>query len=190
MKKLIILAVVAGVIISALWYFLLFSPTQSSISKTQSQQIAITSKDATLQQQLSSLQAETKTLPSKMNLLSKLQAAIPTTPQLENILFTINKDATANSVTVTSISPQQPALPPPTSGSVKVTPLPYIKTAISVSGSYHNILHFMHSIATSPRILKIYAVNLVSATKGSTVTINAQLSVKAYVNTHISTGAP
>lgn len=202
MKKRIILVSAIGLVMTLLWFFLLFSPTQSSLSQIQTQQNAVVQKNAQLRTQLFQLRQEAKNKQSKKALLAKMQQAIPTRSHLSQILFSLDSIAKKSGVTLVSVSPTPPTKPAPTSslpsspGVSSLPPgssLPTIKITLSVSGNYYKVSDFMNRINSLPRILVISGINLVAGKQIATdvsPSLTAQFSVQAFVNNpSLGTGA-
>ncbi len=202
MKKRIIILSAIGVVMTLIWFFLLFSPTQSSLDKIKAQQSAAVQQHSQLQAQLFQLRQEAKIQQSKRSLLTKMKQAIPTQSHLSQILFSLDSAAKQSGVTLVSVSPSPPTKPAPTSSlsspsGISSLPagssLPAIKITLSVSGNYYKVLDFMNRINSLPRIVVISDINLVAGKQSATnvsPTLTAQFSVQAFVNNpSLGTGA-
>lgn len=194
MEKQIIAVSAIGVVMVVLWFFLLFQPTENSLSQVKAQQSAATQTNTQLHTQLLQLQQEAKTQGSKKVLLAKLKQAIPTKSHLAQILFSLDSVAKKSGVVMTTVSPTPPTKPAPASTTpaspgVPSLPsgstLPAIKITMSVTGNYYKVLDFMNRIDSLPRIFVISSVNLTAGKQSATnvsPSLTAQFTVQAFVN--------
>jgi Tfp pilus assembly protein PilO len=142
------------------WYFLLWSPQQSKISSLNSQVSTLESQQSALQVQISQLESAKQHLPQLIAEAKTITGAIPSNPDLSGFLSVLQSAASSAGVAELSVSPTAPAATPgasTSSGTSGVTPL---GVTISANGGYLEVLKFLSSIQSLPRLLVVSNVSI------------------------------
>ncbi len=165
-------------------WFLLISPTKSKVTDLQAQTAAQNATNASLQTQIAQLKIQNKNLPKQEAKLAKIRQHLPATPALPTFVRNLTTIAHDSGVKLVIVSPTAPVVvtaqaPAPVatpsasssdgSATTEVVPaapvavptgLKQIPVAITVSGTYYNLVHFLTKVEGLQRSMLVYAVDL------------------------------
>jgi Tfp pilus assembly protein PilO len=137
-------AIVCVVVLIAGW-FLLVSPVKSDISKTKAATEAQTSENSSEQLTLASMRSIAKNLPQEKAQLAALSSRVPDQVQLPALLRAIQSAATTTGITLTSLSPTQPAALANAPG------ISAVGISLAVTGGYAELEQFDSSLESLKR---------------------------------------
>ena len=155
--KLILIGVGAALLITAVWYFALWSPKGEDLDKAKADLAAQEQRASELSARLARL----KKLEANADVLERdralLATAIPTADQLDAFLLQVNERAARAGVDLASIAPQQPAVAaaaaaPGTSSVGGPTP---IGLQMQVTGDYFAVLRFLEQLRDGERLVTV-----------------------------------
>jgi Tfp pilus assembly protein PilO len=153
--KLILIGVGAALLISAVWYFALWSPKGEDLDKAKAD-LAVQEQRAS---ELSARLAHLKKLEANAAVLERdralLATAIPTADQLDNFILQVNERATRAGVDFQSISPQQPAVGAAEPGTVVAGAPTPVGLQMQVTGDYFAILRFLEQLRDGERLVTV-----------------------------------
>jgi Tfp pilus assembly protein PilO len=174
-KRISAVAGLAALVIVALWYFALFSPQAKDLSKAHKDHAAAEQKISQLQGQVVQLNALKSQIPADKAALSVLNAAVPSSPQLDNVLRQLHAAATASGITLSTVGPSSPTAAS-TSTASKTSGTPSITLALSASGTYSQITAFLSQLARMPRTVVVSSLNIA----GSGTQLTAQITANIF----------
>jgi type IV pilus assembly protein PilO len=146
---------VVAVLVIALWWMFLFSPTRNEISKVHSEVEEAERETLGLQAQLAQVSDKARNEATKAE-LTTLHAAVPASPELANFLRQANKIAADSGVTWQSVTPGSPSA---ATGGTTVT------LGIQVQGGYAQVMDYLQRLQTLPRLVIVDNVNITGATQ-------------------------
>ena len=174
-----LIVIVAGVVAVLLVIAVLIMPRLSKIHTVNGELIAAQAKQSSLETQLAQLQdigARAKAIRTKLDLLD---AAVPSTSNLPDLIRMLNDVADQSAVDFVSIAPSQPVpvnvssgvtgpadaaspAPPPvvTGGESLPEGISIMPLSITVNGSYFAIDEYLFRLETLPRISKVTTLGL------------------------------
>jgi Tfp pilus assembly protein PilO len=171
--KLILIGVGAALLITAVWFFALWSPQGKDIDQAKADQAAAEQRASELTARLARL----KKLEANADVLERdralLATAIPTADELDNFLLQVNERASRAGVDFVSIAPQQPggggdapsAVASPAPGAV-AGPTP-VGLQIQVTGDYFALLRFMEQLRDGERLVTVENFSLSKGGEGN-----------------------
>lgn len=163
--KLILLGVGAAILITAVWYFALWSPKGEDLDKARADLAAQEQRASELSARLVRL----KKLEANADVLERdralLATAIPTADQLDTFLLQVNERAARAGVDFTSIAPQQPA-PGAAAPGAAVGPTP-VGLQMQVTGDYFAILRFLEQLRDGERLVTVENFSLSKGGEGN-----------------------
>ena len=144
----VLIAVGAAVLLTILWYFMLYSPQSGKIDEAKQQRTAEQQRESELAARLTRL----KNLEANAVVLERERArfltAVPDTDRIDEFIIQVNERAADAGVRFVSVAPAQPGAGPPAA----VTP---ISLQMQVQGDYFAILRFMEALRDGPRLVVV-----------------------------------
>jgi len=210
-RRVLVIAIAAALVIAGAWYALLWSPQSQSLHKASAARATAQSKQQDLTATINRLVAAKAQLPIKEAQLADLEQAIPTQPQLDQLIDEIHQAAGASGVEWQSLSPSPPATQAKTAGTPTAGALPgglqAINLSIQVNGDYFQVTDFVTRLTRMSRLLVVDGVNLggngsAGGSTGSSKTpkLSAQITSRMFylpvgaasasATTSTTTGAP
>jgi Tfp pilus assembly protein PilO len=188
--KLVAIGVGVALLITAIWYFALWSPKGDDLDTAKADLAAQEQRASELSARLARL----KKLEANADVLERdralLATAIPTADELDAFLLQVNERASRAGVDFVSIAPQQPggagAAPGATSG-----PTP-VGLQMQVTGDYFAVLRFLEQLRDGERLVTVENFTLsrgeggpMSATIGGRMFIAPTVSVPTVTPTTV-----
>ncbi|MBW3556602.1 MAG: type 4a pilus biogenesis protein PilO [Actinobacteria bacterium] len=165
-SKLILIGVGASLLLTGIWFFVLWSPQGKNLEKAKAEQAAAEQRQSQLQVRLTHLQkleANAEVLERDRALLA---TAIPSTDELDAFILQVNERAAKAGVTFVSVAPQQPAAGAPTPGAAPGAPTA-IGLQMQVTGDYFAVLRFMEQLRDGPRLVTVDTFSLSKGGEGA-----------------------
>ena len=149
----LILGVLAMLLVTALWWFFVISPTNTRIADAQDQLQSAEDNEVLLRTQLSRLKKIQENELTYRSAIGALDAAIPPTPQMPALIDTLAELAEDSGVEWESGTYGNP---------VEVEDEDYfeIPVNLTVKGQFFEVLGYLYGIADLERIVRIDAVTL------------------------------
>ena len=159
--KLILIGVGAALLITAVWYFALWSPKGKDLDAAKAELVTQEQRASELSARLARL----KKLEANADVLERdralLATAIPTSDQLDAFLLQVNERSARAGVNLLSISPQQPGGGgTPGAGAAGPTP---VGLQMQVTGDYFAILRFLEQLRDGERLVTVENFSLSGA---------------------------
>ncbi len=178
MRRIMIVAFIAVLVLFAGWYEGLYRPEASHITKLkateQTAQVAL----LTLETRYVDLIKSKKELPQERAALAKLEQAVPNDPELDSLVKTLFKAAAQTKVQLTSIgSPPPPdfGLPVAAGATAQVGPV-VLPLSLSVTGTSGAVENLYRVLDAEPRL---FVINNFSVVPGAPST-EASLSIDVF----------
>ncbi|MCU1449753.1 MAG: Tfp pilus assembly protein PilO [Acidimicrobiales bacterium] len=189
MNRRLLIPVVAGVVVVALWFVALWGPQGSALSAAKKRAADAVAKRETLRDQLTRLQQSRRDQPLKQAQLETLRVAIPDDPNLAQFILDANDAASRSGIDFLSITPTPPSATTSAGSTATTTPgvtggpggpPPAIRLAMSISGGYFQVLDFVNRVDRLPRIVVVDALSAAGgATTGGASTGQLQVTLQA-----------
>jgi Tfp pilus assembly protein PilO len=181
----LLIPVGAGVLVVLLWFVVLWGPQGSALSKAKKRAATAEQQEATLQDQLTRLQASKRDAPLKQSQLETLRVAVPDDPNLAQFILDANDAASKSGIDFLSITPTPPSTvsspSSATAGAAAGTPQPVpIKLAMSISGGYFQVIDFLNLLDKLPRIVVIDSLSISGG--GSTGQLSVTLQARMFIS--------
>lgn len=169
--KLILIGVGTALLITAIWFFAVWSPQGKKLESAKAEQAAAEQRSSELQARLTRL----KKLEANAEVLERdralLATAIPTEDELDDFILQVNDRASKAGVSFVSIAPQQPAAAgaaPGAAGAAPGGPTP-VGLQIQVTGDYFAILRFMEQLRDGERLVTVETFSLAKGAEGGSM---------------------
>ena len=164
--KLILIGVGAALLITAVWFFALWSPQGKDLDQAKADKAAAEQRASELTARLTHL----KKLEANADVLERdralLATAIPTADQLDTFLLAVNERASKAGVQFVSIAPQQPGGATAAPGAAAAGPTP-IGLQMQVTGDYFAVLRFMEQLRDGERLVTVENFSLSKGGEGN-----------------------
>jgi Tfp pilus assembly protein PilO len=164
--KLILSGVGAALLITAVWFFALWSPQGKDLDQAKADKAAAEQRSSELSARLTHL----KKLEANADVLERdralLATAIPTADQLDAFLLQVNERASKAGVDFVSIAPQQPGGAAAAPGAAAAGPTP-VGLQMQVTGDYFAILRFMEQLRDGERLVTVENFSLSKGGEGN-----------------------
>ena len=165
--KLILIGVGAALLITAVWYFALWSPQGKDLDEAKANEAAAEQRASELQARLARL----KKLEANADILERdralLATAIPTADQLDAFLLQVNERAARAGVDFVSIAPQQPGGAGAAPGAAAAAGPTPIGLQMQVTGDYFAILRFLEQLRDGERLVTVENFSLSKGGEGN-----------------------
>jgi Tfp pilus assembly protein PilO len=184
-KRVSLIAAGAALVLLVAWYLALFSPQARDLSKAHKDHAAAEQKISQLQGQVVQLNALKSQIPSDKAALSVLNAAVPSSPQLDSVLRQVHAAAASSGVNLSSVAPSSPPVTESSSAqkssssssssSSTSSGTPSITLSMSATGSYAQMMSFLNNLATMQRTVVVTNLTLGGASGQLTAQISANV---------------
>jgi Tfp pilus assembly protein PilO len=175
-----VIGVAAGgvVVLVVLWWLLLWGPREKAYSQARANAQSAAANVQSLQAQLSQLRsAQTQSgQANQQKQLATEEAAIPSSPQLAQVILGINSAAETSGVNFLGISPSQPS----TTGPASAAPYP-INVTLTINGGYYQLLDFINRIESLPRLVVISGLDISGGSSGG-AELNVSVTAKIFTS--------
>jgi Tfp pilus assembly protein PilO len=165
--KLILIGVGAALLITAVWFFALWSPQGKDLDQAKADKAAAEQRSSELSARLTRL----KKLEANADVLERdravLATAIPTADQLDDFLLQVNDRAAKAGVEFVSIAPQQPGAAGAAPGAAAAAGPTPVGLQIQVTGDYFAILRFMEQLRDGERLVTVENFSLSKGGEGN-----------------------
>ncbi|MEA3076845.1 MAG: hypothetical protein QOF60_1753 [Actinomycetota bacterium] len=175
--KLILIGVGAALVLSIVWFMVLWSPQGKSLDQAKADKVAAEQRASELQVRLThlkKLEANAAVLEAEK---AKLATAIPATDELDKFILAVNDRAAKSGVSFVSVSPVPPAAAGP--GASSSAP-PAINLQIAVNGDYFQIMSFLEKLRDGERLVTVETFSLSKVGDGNQLT--AAIGGRMYVS--------
>jgi len=152
----VIIAIVAALAITALWWIFVVSPTNSDLADTETEVENERAREGTLRQQIANLKSLKDREVSYLFAMGQMESAIPEFPDVDTFLEELNFLAHRTGVELSSISLATPTPPPEEESGPLVIPL-----SLNATGQYFEVLGFIYGLEAMERLVRVQALSLI-----------------------------
>jgi Tfp pilus assembly protein PilO len=176
MRRIMLVALIAVLVVVAGWYEGLYHPETAHITKLKATQQQAEVALLTLETRYVDLVKSKKELPEERAALARLQEAVPNDPELDALVKTLFSAAARTNVKLASISSPQPANfgQPPAGGAVAAGPVE-LPLSLSVTGTSRAIENLYRLLDAEPRLFVINNFSLVPGTSSAGALLNLEV---------------
>ena len=153
--KNLMVGILAGVLVVALWYTMLLKPVRAKTSKVKADTANQESRLSPLQSQLARAQNDAAHASTFDAQLKSLQEAMPNSPALAAFIRDANQIAEQSGVAWQSVTHSPPT--PGNGGSMSIT------VGIQVKGTYGQVLEYLNQLSALKRLVVVDSVQLATA---------------------------
>jgi Tfp pilus assembly protein PilO len=168
-----------AVVLVAVWYAALIRPQRHDLSAAHKKYDAAATQASQLQQQVSTLQAVLRQVPADTAKLKVLDAALPTTEDLQDVLNMLHQSAVTSGVQLTSVAPSNTNSSSSSSGSSSSTggsATKQIGLTMALSGQYPQVMTFITDLVHLNRVVVIDGATFSpNPTNGMTASLSARI---------------
>lgn len=176
MRRNLIIFILTVVLLSVVYFFLVWRPQSGRISETKEQAEATEQEIEQAKLEIARLKALRDRAPELRQQAAKLDAALPGDPQLAQFILMVQDTANASGIDWLSISPS-----PPAAGQAPAPPdVLIVNISMSVTGGYFQVQDFLVRIENLTRAVRIDSMSLGAGPKGLPH-LAAGLSMKMFV---------
>jgi Tfp pilus assembly protein PilO len=178
MRRILVVALVAVVVLFAGWYEGLYRPEVSHITSLKASEQKAQLALLTLETRYVDLVKSKKELPQERAALAKLELAVPNDPELDNLVKTLFTAAAQTKVQLTSIgSPAPTGFGLPATANAASVPGPAeLLLTLDVSGTSGAVENFYRVLDREPRLFVINNFSVVpAATSSATGAIDVEV---------------
>ncbi len=167
MRRIMVLALIAVLVLFAGWYEGLYRPEVSHITSLKANEQTAQVALLTLETRYADLVKSKKELPQERAALAKLEQAVPNDPELDSLVKTLFKAAAQTKVQLTSIGSPPPTNfgLPATSNAVAVPGPAELLLTLNVTGVSGAVENFYRVLDAEPRL---FVINNFSVVPGAT----------------------
>lgn len=169
-RRLVIILAAVGLLATALWWFMLWSPRNEAIAEANDRRQLAQDQISQLQAQLVRLQQAQRDEPRRRAELEVLKAAVPDTPALAELILGVNDLAIRSGVEFATISVSVPSPGSPST----------MSTSINVTGGYFQILDVINRINALPRLIIIDSFALTPSQAGESQEFSVTFACRAF----------
>ncbi len=162
----------AAAVLIVIWYLAVFSPQKHQLANAHRSYTAAAQQVAQLDQQISQLEVVEKQLPADNARLKVLDAAVPHTEDLQDVLVQLHSAATSSGVELTTVSPSAAVSTSSSATGSAATATAggtqQISMGLSISGSFAQVMAFMTDLMHLQRVVVVDTATF-SPSTGSTI---------------------
>jgi len=175
MRRGLILGVLAALLLTVGWWFLLISPRNAKIDEARQELQSARDEEALLRTRISNLEEIRDAEVEYLAALGNLETMIPDRPLLEEFIEQINALADSTGVLLRSMSPSIPASAPDNPD------LREISVNVQLEGQFFDVVGFLFGLTELDRLVRVDGVAATSATDeaGETV-LSVSLQLKLF----------
>jgi len=164
--KLILIGVGAALLVTAVWYFALWSPQGKKLDEAKAERALAEQRSVELQTRLTRLQILERNADVLERDRALLATAIPTADELDDFILAVNERATKSGVSFVSIAPQQPGGAATAPGAVTAGGPTPIGLQMQVTGDYFALLRFLEQLRDGERLVTVENFSLSKGAEG------------------------
>jgi Tfp pilus assembly protein PilO len=171
MRRTMLLALIAVLVVFGGWYEGLYHPETSHITKLKAAEQLAQVNVLTLETRYADLVKSEKKLPAERAALAKLERAVPNDPDLDSLVKTLFSATAAAKVTLASISSPQPADFGDPLATTVTGPI-VLALTLSVSGTSSGIEQLYRVLDAEPRLFVINNFSVLPGTGNSAAALD------------------
>ena len=149
-----ILAVVASVLVLAVFFFLFIKPRQKELGKVRDEVEQEEARTVSLRSELRRLQALQENAPKLEAELARFRELVPRNHEVPNFIFLVQEAADEAGVDFVNITPELPKAPP------EGAPVAEVRATIGAGGGYFSVQDFLRRLYDLDRALRVDSVTM------------------------------
>ena len=157
-KRMIVIGVIVGFVVTALWFFVLYRPASAGVQAVSAELDDEREVNDELAAELRRLKKLKKDEPAIDRELAEVNAAVPDTSQLADFIRKANDTAARTDLDWVQISPSQPQA---------AGPLSVINISMQGSGSYDTVIEYLNQMAELDRAVTFDSYTITRAPDAS-----------------------
>jgi Tfp pilus assembly protein PilO len=170
-----ILAIVATVVVVALFFFLFIRSRQSNLAQIRSDIEAEENTSIQLTTELNRLKDLQERAPQLQAELAEIKQFVPENHEIPNFIFLVQDSATAAGVDFLSMAPELPKVPP------EQAPLAEVRITIQAKGGYFSLQDFIRRLHNLDRAVRIDSLTMAEASEeGGPVEIAMEILARVF----------
>ncbi len=182
--KLILIGVGAALVLTGVWFFLLWKPAGADLDKARADKVAAEQKETELQTRLTHLKKLQENAAVLEQSRSLLATAIPSSDKLDEFIVQVNERAARSGVSFMSIAPSAPVAPDHATASTPSS----VSLQLQISGDYFQIMRFLEEMRDGPRLFTVDNFSLNPGGAGGKM--SATIASRMFVNPSAVSSAP
>lgn len=180
MRRISLILVLAILLVTVGWWFLLISPRNEKIGDLQNQYTAALDSEQRLRVQIRQLQDIRDREVEYVSAVGRLDALIPERPHLEEFIEQVHALALSTGVELQTLTP---SLPEVVSAE---TELRHITVSVQIEGQFFEILGFLFGLSDMERLVRVDAVSLASSSEeGQGTVLSAGIELRLFTMTDL-----
>ncbi len=183
-NRTVLIGIAVGLVVLLIWLVAFFLPQGSKLSKLNTHNAALQTQVAEGNAKVATLRREALSTPTLQAMAKQLSASVPNTADIFNYITALQNAATAAGVTVTTLTPNQPAT---STGQAFAT----IAVQMDVTGTYDGILNLIKGLYALPRLTTINSIAISGGGLGAnrSTPLAATFTLTAYTSAKPTTPA-
>jgi Tfp pilus assembly protein PilO len=169
-----ILAIIATVIIVALFFFLFIRSRQTELSQIRSDIEAEENTSIQLTTELNRLKDLQERAPQLQAELAEIKQFVPEDHEIPNFVFLLQDSATAAGVEFLSVSPELPDVP------AEQAPLAEVRIQVEATGGYFSLQDFIRRLHNLGRAVRIDSLSMSAIEEEIPVPISLEINVRVF----------
>lgn len=179
-RRIGLVALVAALLLTLVWYVALFRPQSARLKAANQAYSSAAQQVQTLRAKVTALEALQKQIPADKAALKQLDAAIPSSPDLRDVLNQLHSIASTDGVELTTFTPTQPSTSSASGGSSASKsssgPSP-LNISMALAGPYQGMMSFITSLDSMPRTVVVDGATIDAGPGGK---LTANLTARAF----------
>ncbi len=176
-NRTVLIGIAVAVVVILIWLVVFFLPQGSKLSKLNAQSQSLQAQVTAGNAKVAALKRESLNTPALEAMSKQLKAAVPDTADIFNYITALQNTATAAGVTVTTLSPSQPAT---STGQHFAT----VAVQMDVTGTYDATLALIKGLYDLPRLTSIDTLSITGGgpTTNRSTPLTTALELTAYTS--------
>jgi Tfp pilus assembly protein PilO len=169
----LILVVVGFVVVTILWFLVLWKPAQNKVNTLLDQQRQQRQEQATLEANIKRLKDLQQQEPRLRAEIARLQDSLPADPRLPDFILQLQESASLAGIDFLTISPSVPSpyAPPAPAGAPAAAPpattggqLQSVTVSVTANGKYFEVLDFIVRLEKLRRAVRVNTISMAPGT--------------------------
>ncbi len=174
MRRTGLLATLAVLLVTGVWWMLLISPKNGDIADLEQELVGAIDTEQRLRVQINELETIRQAEVEYLAALGRLDALIPERPLLEEFIEQIYELTTETGVELQTLAPSVPA-------SSEDSDLREIAVSVQIEGEFFELLGFLFGLNDMERLVRVDAIAVSSATEeGAGTILSASIEIKLF----------
>lgn len=175
MRRGLILGLLGALLLTALWWFFLITPRNSSISEAREALQSARNEESLLRTRIATLEAIRDAEVEYLAGLGKLETMIPQRPLLEEFIEQVNALADSTGLELRSLSPSIPE------AALDGSDLREISVNVQLEGQFFDMVGFLFGLSELDRLVRVDGMSATSSTdEAGQTSLSVSLQLKLF----------